>query len=334
MDVLRNELVVIERLNAVDVFTGPQGVEKIIAEIEALVATFTPDTTTPKGRKDIASLAYKVSQSKVMLDDLGKGLVTDWKAKAALVDAARKTVRDRLDELRDKARAPLTEWEEEEKTRIAAELMVKEIEAAHDAALAEHSLWLRAKEIEAKEAELAKVEAERMAKETAERLAKEEAERLAREEQERKEREERIRLEAAEKAQRDAEEKAAAALAEAERKEREAREAAEKSERDRIAAEKRAEEEKQAAVRSAEEKARAEALRIENERLAKEAAEKAAADRKLAEEKRKADDVEHRRNVNQEAMNGLVAAGLNEKQAQAVIISIVGGLVKHVSVNY
>lgn len=327
-------LIVATDLNAVEVFTGPQGVEKILADIEAKVAAFAPDLSTVSGRKAIASLAYKVSQSKVVLDDLGKGLVADWKTKSAAVDAARKIARDRLDALRDKARQPLTEWEEAEAARIAAERLAQEIEEAHADALMAHALYLKAKELESREAELARIEAERLAKEEAEREAtrqKEEAERL---ERERKEREERIAREAAERARREAEEAAARAVAEAERKEREAREAAERAERDRIASEARAKAEQDAAVKAAEERARVEAERIERDRLAKEAA-AAAEQKRLADEAaKKAADVEHRHKVNQEALAGLVAAGMTEAKAKEIIKAIAGGLVPHISVKY
>jgi len=334
ISIVPNELVVVAGLNAVDVFTGKDGVEKIISDIESKVAAFVPDTSTVKGRKDIASLAYKVSQSKVVLDDLGKGLVSDWKAKSALVDVSRKIARDRLDALRDKARLPLTEWETAEEIRIAAEKLAKEIEEAHESALAEHALWLRAKEIEAKEAELAKIEEERIAKEQAEldaKLAKEEAEKA---EAARIANEERIRKEAAEKAQKEEAERAAALIAEAERKEREAKEALEKAERDRIYAEEKAKAEKAAAVAAAEERARIEAARIESERKAKEASEAAKIRAEKAEAERKAADVEHRRSINKEIVSGLIVAGISEKQAQLVITAIVGGMIKHVRINY
>ena len=45
-------------------------------------------------------------------------------------------------------------------------------------------------------------------------------------------------------------------------------------------------------------------------------------------------DVEHRRAINQEIVLGLIEAGLSEKQAQKVIVAVVGGMVKHVSIKY
>lgn len=334
LTVMPNELIVASELNAVEVFTGKDGVEKIIADIEKQVAAFVPDTSTAKGRKDIASMAYKVSQSKVVLDDLGKGLVADWKSKSALVDASRKIARDRLDVLRDKAREPLTLWEEAEEKRIAAEKLAKELEEAETEARVLHDLWLRAKEIERKEAEFARLEAEKAVKEAAElaeKQAKEEAERL---ETQRKENEARIAREAAEKAKKDAEEAAAAAIKEAERKAEELRQAAIKAEQDRIAAEKKAIEDQAAAVEAAKEEARQEAIRVENRRISLERAEAAKLEVERKEAERKAADVEHRRTINMEIVAGLIEAGISEKQAQLVITAIVGGMVKHVRINY
>lgn len=309
------ELVVIEQLNVMDVFTGDR-LTDLLREIETKAKGFTPTVEHAKGRKQIASMAYKVSQTKVVLDNLGKDLVADWKNKAKKVDEARKSARDFLDNLRDEVRQPLTEWEEAEAAREAAEKLAKEIEEAHEAALAEHALFLRQKEIEAKEAELARQEEERRQKEEAERL-----------ERERLEREERMKREAAEAAKRKAEEEAQAKILEAERKEREAREAAEKAERDRIAAEERAKVEKEMAVKEAERKAREEAERIERERS------EAEAKRKAEEEARQA-DIEHKKRINNAAVAAFVANGIGQTQAKQIVTLIAKGLIANITINY
>ncbi|OCS62006.1 hypothetical protein BBZ50_02590 [Escherichia coli] len=51
--------------------------------------SFVPDITTAKGRKEIASLAYKVAQTKTYLDGLGKDLVAELKEIPKLIDANR-----------------------------------------------------------------------------------------------------------------------------------------------------------------------------------------------------------------------------------------------------
>ncbi|EMA8589769.1 hypothetical protein U5E48_004946, partial [Escherichia coli] len=113
------DLVVIEKANAMTVFQSADQIEEILQKVEREVMSFVPDITTAKGRKEIASLAYKVAQTKTYLDGLGKDLVAELKEIPKLIDANRKTVRDRLDELKAKARQPLTDYEEEQ-ARIKA----------------------------------------------------------------------------------------------------------------------------------------------------------------------------------------------------------------------
>lgn len=69
------------------------------------------DLTTERGRKAIASMAYKVSRTKTAIDDAGKLLCEEARKKITAIDASRKQIRDALDALRDEVRKPLTEWE-------------------------------------------------------------------------------------------------------------------------------------------------------------------------------------------------------------------------------
>ncbi len=317
------ELVQVATLNPIAVFTGPDGVERILQEIEGKVAEFAPDISTNKGRKEVASMAYKVSQSKVVLDTLGKDLVADWKAKSKQVDESRKLVRDRLDALRDEVRRPLTEWEEAEAARIAAEKLAKEIEQAHEEALVEHAMRKKMEELAAREAELLRQEEERKAKEEAERLEKE-----RQEAEKRREEEEARRIkEAEERAKREAEEEAKRKIFEAERREAEAQAAKERAEQERLAAIERAKEDQARAVREAEERARAEAERKERERLDREAAERAEAERKAA-------DKEHRRKINVEVLEDLMDDGVDEATAKQIIRLVYSGNVRHMKILY
>lgn len=272
-----SELVTVKKEDAVTIFTGPKGIEKILADIKAEVQKHKPDTTTAKGRAEIASMAHKVSKAKVKLDDLGKDLVADWKTKAAQVDASRKIARDTLDALRDETRKPLTDWEEAEKVREENERLALKLIADEESAYADHAVWLRFKELEAKEAELNRIEAERLAKEEAARVeaARIEAERIKAEEEAQriKVAEEKARLEAEEAARQkiaEAEAREIAAKVEAERQKQEAEAQRIKAEQDRILAEQRAKEEQEKAVKEAEEKARLAAQVAESNRLAAE----------------------------------------------------------------
>ncbi|MEJ1390291.1 MAG: hypothetical protein RPU34_05245 [Candidatus Sedimenticola sp. (ex Thyasira tokunagai)] len=113
-------LIVIEEINPAVVFTA-EGIEPVIARIEEIAMAHVPDMSTAKGRQAVKSLAFKVAQSKVLLDDAGKAYVADIKAKTKAIDASRKIARDRLDTLKTKVRAKLTEYEEAEKKREAEE---------------------------------------------------------------------------------------------------------------------------------------------------------------------------------------------------------------------
>lgn len=350
-----NALAIIESINPVEVFTSDK-LDDLLRDIEAKYTNHGHTIETAAGRKAIASTAYEVARSKTRLDDLGKALVADWKEKSRRVDESRKKARDFLDDLKDRVRAPLTEWEAAEAARIEQERLEKEFNDAHEAALIENDLFNRRREIERKEAELARQEEERLAKEQADREAKEAEERRIKEEQERKDREERIAREAAERAQKEAEAKAEAkakaereaiecrerkaaekARLEKERYEREkqaAIDAAAKAERDRIAAEERAKIEKEMAVKAAEEKARQEAERKERDRLAKEAAEKAEIARAKAEADKIAANKAHQKKRNNEALECFTANGIDCEVAKNVIKLIASGKIKHIIIHY
>src|SRR6185437_576408 len=114
-------LATIETLVPAQVFASG-AIETVLSRIEreARERAAALDISTPAGRKDIASLAYKVARSKTALDGAGKDLKAEWLAKSNAVDAERRTLRERLDALADEVRAPLTEWENAEKPRVKA----------------------------------------------------------------------------------------------------------------------------------------------------------------------------------------------------------------------
>lgn len=331
---MANELVVIEKSKALDVFKSSNSVEDIISKIESEVNSFVNDVNTDKGRKEIKSLAYRVAQSKTYLDGLGKDLVAELKEIPKLIDANRKTVRDRLDALRDKVRQPLTEWETEQ-DRIKAEQQMLawheealEMNADFDKALAEriesdHEIALLMNEKFDRDLAQAKAEAERQRIAHEEELKKQAAEqaRLAAEQKAQQE------IEAA--AQREREAKEAAERAEREkqeaiqRAEQEAKEAKEKAERDAKEAQERAEREKQAAI----EAERKKALKAEQARLAEE-------ERKRQEDAKRQEDKEHRRKYNQETLQALVSNGFDEKLATEFIKLVASNQIPHMTMNY
>ncbi|WP_316376397.1 coiled-coil domain-containing protein [Enterobacter hormaechei] len=191
------DLVVIEKQNAMAIFTTKEQLDPIIEAIEKEARSLVPDVSTRKGRDAIASMAHKVARSKTYIDNAGKDLVAELKALPKQIDESRRIVRERLEALKDEVRRPLTEWEAEQE-RIKAE---EAMNAMHAEALEMN--------IKFDQELAAKIEADH---EMALLMNKdidrdrEEQRRLA--EQAQRERDEKLQREAAEKATRDAEEKA------------------------------------------------------------------------------------------------------------------------------
>lgn len=330
---------------------------RFFAEIEETVSTAPVDLTTDKGRKEVAALAYKISRTKTAIDEAGKALTEEWRAKTKVVNDARAIARDKLDDLRDKARKPLTDWETAEKARIQevedkigwfetvaiihAGSSSDEVAAKLDSARAclideevfreftTRALAGRKAAIEALEAGLARIrqdEADRaeLAKLRAEREERERAER------ERAEAEETARRAAEAEAARQAEVERLAAekVAEAERKAEEARLAAARAEEQRIADVAAAE------ARAVEAAAQAKAD-AEREALARKEREEQEAAEAKAEEARRAAGREHRSKIMTAAKVALIdAAMIEEDVARRVVLSITTGKIPNVSMHF
>ncbi|MDV0811071.1 hypothetical protein [Klebsiella quasipneumoniae] len=329
------DLVVIEKKNAMAVFTNNDQLDPLIEAIEKEARSLVPDVTTKKGRDAIASMAHKVARSKTYIDNAGKDLVAELKALPKQIDESRRVVRERLDALKDEVRRPLTEWEaeqdrlkKEEEERIAAEAYSKmrdeadRMNADFDVARAE----ARKIKFEA-DHELALLMDKDIDRERADKAAEAERQRIAHEEEIKRQAEEKAKREAAEKAQREID--AAAA------REREAILAKERAEREQREAAERAEREKQAAVEAERRKAQEEADRIRREAEQREQA-------RLAEEKRKADeqarreaDVKHRKAVGTEIVKALLAnTSLTRDQAIEVLTAVKDGRIPHTGISY
>lgn len=368
------ELTLIERADEVmtvtesrlAVFTDASAVDDLLQPVRDLVAEFEPDMATAKGRKEIASLAHKIARYKTTLDGHGKDLVADWKAKAKQVDASRKVLRDELDAMKEQVRKPLTDWENAEKARIEKHKQTLELlrELGMNASdltldlleLSEHKaqnidptvleefeseghrekeqalrlinaaivtekarLEEERKTEEARKAEEAKAQAEReeQIRKEAEAKAKAEAEAAAQAERDRVEREKQEAAAAAKAA----EERAAREKAEAERKAAEAEERARQAEQDRIRAEERA---KLEAEQAAEKARQEEQQRVAAEKAAEEAA-----------RKQREADKQHIAAICNEAKHDLMlACGLDEEAAKAVVRSVYRGEIRHTVIEY
>ncbi|EMB4316724.1 hypothetical protein U9D58_000218 [Citrobacter freundii] len=318
------DLVVIEKSNAMAVFTNNEQLDPIIEKIEKEARSLVPDVSTKKGRDAIASMAHKVARSKTYIDNAGKDLVAELKALPKQIDESRRIVRERLDALKDEVRRPLTEWEAEqerikaeEAAKIKAEEDRKQFESDHEIAL------------------LMNEKHDREAKEKAEEA---ERQRIAHEEE--------LKRQAAEQAKREAEEKAAAELAAAKKREDDAiaakaqaellaKQAQERAEQEAKDAAAKAEAEKKAAIEAEQRKAHEEADRIKREAEAKEAA-RLAEEKRIADEKAKREaDVKHRKAVGTEIVNALTAnTSISRDQAIEVLKALMDGLVPRTQINY
>lgn len=318
------DLVVIEKKNAMAVFTNNDQLDPLIELIEKEARSLVPDVTTKKGRDAIASMAHKVARSKTYIDNAGKDLVAELKALPKQIDESRRVVRERLDALKDEVRRPLTEWEAEQ-DRIKAE---EDMNALHAEALAMNEEFDRqlAARIES-DHEIALLMNDAFDREQADKAAEAERQRIAHEEE--------IKRLAAAAAAREVEQRAQREREEAAHREAVLKAQAEQAERDRIAAEQKAEADKRAAVEAERRKAQEEADRIRREAEQREQA-------RLAEEKRKADeqarreaDVKHRKAVGTEIVKALLAnTSLTRDQAIEVLTAVKDGRIPHTGISY
>lgn len=329
---------------------------RLLAQVKAEVSGFEPDLSTATSRKEIGSLAYRITRIKTAIDNAGKKLNEDARAKINAVDARRRVVRDDFDALVEEARKPLTDWETQEKARIEyCKSLLKAIEDCGNGFIGgePQPFAILLNELETKiviNAELGEFEDQAR---VAHRIAIDKV--RAAFDAHQKAEAQRIELEQlrAEKAQREAEEAARA------EKDRLAKEAAE---RERLERERqvKAEAEYQANVaRAAEEarqaeiaKAKAEQERVEREAAAKVAAaeaeakaarEKASRDererqeairREQAEREARERDREHRGKLMAAAKEAMMVQGAGEATAKKIVLAIIAGEIPHVRMEF
>ncbi|RIV07072.1 hypothetical protein D1624_24515 [Klebsiella pneumoniae] len=318
------DLVVIEKKNAMAVFTNNDQLDPLIEAIEKEARSLVPDVTTKKGRDAIASMAHKVARSKTYIDNAGKDLVAELKALPKQIDESRRVVRERLDALKDEVRRPLTEWEAEQE-RIKAE---EAMNALHAEALAMNEEFDRqlAARIES-DHEMALLMNDAFDREQADKAAEAERQRIAHEEE--------IKRMAAAAAAREVEQRAQREREEAAHREAVLKAQAEQAERDRIAAEQKAEADKKAAVEAERRKAQEEADRIRREAEQREQARLAEERRKADEQARREADVKHRKAVGTEIVKSLLAnTSLTRDQAIEVLTAVKDGRIPHTGISY
>lgn len=288
------------------------GTDSIINSIREEINKFIPDTTTTKGRKEISSLAYKISRSKTFLDTMGKELKAEYSAMIKPIDTERRKCRDELDLLRDQVRLPLDEWEEEEKRKKEE----KKFHLDWDEALIEDDLFNREREIQKKTEALRIAEEKRKEEE----FQKQEQERIEREkieaEKQRKIREEQIRKETQERLKREQELNEQKLKDEYEQKMKLAQEEAERKLQEKLAAERRQ-------VEDEKRKKLEEETRIKREQELKE-----------REEQRIRENIEHRQTINNLILKSLIDIGIDENDAKRIINAIYKNEIPNVFIQY
>ncbi len=320
------ELVVIPAKDALAVFTDKAKIEPYITKVRTAVAEFSGSVATPKGRKEIASMAHKVVKIKTYIEGVGKDLADAQKEIPKKIDATRKYARDTLDQIAGEVRKPLDEWEKNEEARVkrhtdtltlldaftrgeypqtieaikaniatAAAVIIgpacEEFEPEYAKAKEAAEAALTAALAKAEKAEADRAELEQLRKEAAERAERDRIEALKRE--------------AAEAAIRDAEKAAQAERDAAQAREDELRKAAEKAEQDARDTEARLKRE-----------ADAKAAQDERDRLAREA------------------NTKHRATVNRAALSAFVEGGIDEDIAKKVIALIAKKMIPAISIAY
>lgn len=334
------DIVSLVSANPVSVLVDEAKYSELYRHMVDEVAAHVPDVATEKGRKEIGSLAYKVTRTKTAIDAAGKKLNEEARAKINAVDASRRKIRDELDALAEQARQPLTEWEDAEKARQAkikaafnelhaliqtpapmgasAECIadrIGEVESeTYDAAL----FGDRLVDIEA-----VRAQALQTLRATHERVRQHEADQaeLARL---------RAEQEARERAAREAQEREEAKRIEAERSEREAAES--KAREERAAQVAREDVERAAAERVAKAEAEARAVREKAEREERERQE--ALERTRREEAARAADREHRGKIMAAAKEAIMAQGAGEASAKKIVLAIIAGEIPNVSLKF
>ncbi len=340
---------------ALQIYQTPNGLDPYIERIRQEVTGHAPNLKTDKGRKEIASRAFKVRKIKTALDGLGKEQVDRLKEIPKLIDAERKRMREELDALADEVRKPLTDWEEAEASRVAlhradldgmaeqarevggldVETLRQRIAIVESAVMGEswEEFEAEAHRVKAKALEILNTALTERQKYEAEQAELAEL-RRKQAEQEQKDREAEIARQAADKARADAEAKAQAERDAAAKREADARAAAEQAERERAEAierQKQAEARAEAEKLAAEQRAKDAAESARQAEIKRQADEKAAAE--AAQRKREA-EIAHKASINNAALVAFIENGLPNECAKQAVILIAKGLIPAIRIQY
>lgn len=100
------------------VLTDSDAHDEYIAELQKRAKAVKVDLSTDKGRKAVASAAFKVAQQKSMIDKAGIKLNEDARAQISKMNAVRTDVKTTLEIIQAEIRKPLNDWQKQEDARI------------------------------------------------------------------------------------------------------------------------------------------------------------------------------------------------------------------------
>lgn len=349
------------------IFDTPKQIDDILDDMKKKVADFKADVSTKKGRDEITSFAYQITRSGTALDKLGKESLEKVKLQTDLTNKERRRIKETLNDLKDKVRKPLVEYnleeerkkEEEEKRKGMHQAAIASIinvgynlsRSWQDHLLEDMSEGL--KEVQeltnrdwqefAEEARTAIYNSAEQITEAIEKRKKHDEEqaelKILREEKEERERLERVKQVNREKKERD--QKIRKEAAEKEKQKAEAQkqkliqDKKDAERREKEAAEK-AEQARLQAIKDKEDAAKKaeqdieDAKEAERQKIKKEEAEK-----KRLEEERKADQ-EHRERILEEACDALMNHSVfpNRSTARLILKDIENGEIPHVTIKF
>lgn len=342
-------LMEINKETAIVLFQKEKGFEEILNKIKARVRSEIYDVTTEVGRTRIGSVGRQMGSIKARILDMALLLTEEWRSQTAMVNAVKKHIAFELDGLRDEVLAPRDEFIKREKDRVKAhednlnEIFILGIDTQTDTSeqLKEKIDKLQKQderdweEFQTKADETRKVsilnlqlsyDLRKKAEDDAAELARLKDAEVARL---KAEHEKQIADEAAARAKKEAEDKAAedarviAQKALQDLKDETAR--ADKAEADKIAADKKAKADIVIAVEKAEQ--------------AQKDKQKQEADKAFAEQSLRDADLEHRKKINNEALEEMLKhyneATKNGKDGiKAIVAAIAQKLIPHVTIKY
>ena len=330
---------------------------KLLAEIDAKIATATDDPATPKGRDAIRAEAHSYRTLKAAVDKAGLSMTEEWRKQTKEVNEVKREAADELEARYEKRRAPLTAWEEAEKTReetvrnfrayleesrnVPASATIAQIEKRRQKILdtqIDPEVYAELTERVQQEKEVA-LQALDAAKAAAEKVIadREELERLRAEDAKRRERE------AEEARQRVAEEEARIAREVAKQDRQRAIKEAEENAR--LVAEARAEAQRQATEAELRRKAQAEvdaanaraaeAERMREEMANRERAAEVVRQAQAEEDERRRKDQEHRATIFEQAAQDMTGvSGITMAAAKKLVQAIAAGSIRNVTVEF